>query len=222
MIKAKHIQIFCKIVFIGTLILSILIAILLIILGIDQLVDDAESGKIYILLIIAGALFPIITTFITGINLYPLYALANIDYNIGEVNNKLNKLMPQTDNCSCIEIDNTQSNLENSNDKIEIVSGFEDDDTVSKIETSDDKNNFEPKTETLIICNNNELLEINEVRDKIQFLLQKCDELNFNELKQIILNIDCDDHMFNIFKKRIEKNLTKEEILNSIEVYLSF
>lgn len=222
MIKAKHIQIFCKIVFIGTLILSILIATLLIIIGIDQLADDAESGKIYILLIIAGALFPIITTFITGIYLYPLYALANIDSNTSELNNKLNTLMSQIDNYSIVKIDNTQSNLVDSNEKIEKKLDFDDDATSSKIEISDDNNSFEPQNATSIISSNTELLHIDEVRKKMQLLLQKSDELNFNELKQIILNIDCDEHMFNIFKKRIEKNLTKEEVINSIEVYLSF
>jgi hypothetical protein len=130
--------------------------------------------------------------------LYPLYALCNIDENISEINKKLDHFI-MSDSQEINKDENLNNVDDNSEKKDELKENFD----IQEIE-----NNLK-----------NIIIEKEAIYNKLLYFLEN--DVDFIDMKKYILEVDDDDNLFIMFQKRVSTAETKEDVLNSIKIYLN-
>lgn len=183
MISSKGIRILCYFVM-GFV---IFISLILLVFGLVSLFNEEKLGGV---LIVLGLLLPLIVT----VSLYPIFALATIEESLSSLNAKIEQIVSSTSN--------------NDNEK---------DTQVPTSHPLWDKTDFEDATE-YATKNNNDSYPTSYLSKTLGYINLKYEisisiDDEYEEMKEMVLNIENDSFQANALKNRIKDAKTKEEIL---------
>lgn len=169
------------------------ISVIALIYGLSICFDKGNILNDFGMLIVLGSiLFPFAVT----VALYPIFALANIDQNTEEINQKLDLLINNKDENNKDDDFNNSSQESNKNNTDYNNQNF----------YTDHHNN--KKIDSKMI----------EVIEELEIIILS--NLDVEEMKYQIYNIKSDDNMVVLLKKRVATDKTKEEIFKSINLFI--
>ena len=199
MVKPKTIKSICVCILIITFIFSLFGSLVMWLISLQTIDKSSEFlfFKRFLSLLICF-IFPLFTTFLVSICLYPLYALCNIDENISEINKKLDHFIMS--DSQEINKDENLNNVDDNNEKK--------DESKENFDIQEIENNLK-----------NIIIEKEAIYNKLLYFLEN--DVDFIDMKKYILEVDDDDNLFIIFQKRVSTAETKEDVLNSIKIYLN-
>ena len=199
MVKPKTIKSICVCILIITFIFSLYGSLVMWLISLQTI--DKSSEFLFLkrfLSLLFCFIFPLFTTFLVSICLYPLYALCNIDENISEINKKLDHFIMS--DSQEINKDENLNNVDDNNEKK--------DESKENFDIQEIENNLK-----------NIIIEKEAIYNKLLYFLEN--DVDFIDMKKYILEVDDDDNLFIIFQKRVSTAETKEDVLNSIKIYLN-